>query len=79
MKGGGGIEIHSSAPVVVHAETIKLGSDTGLKKLVHEDVLALLNTHVHSGVTSGSATTGPIAPPNAFSALLHATETVEAK
>jgi phage gp45-like len=76
IHANGGIEIHASDPVVVYANALKLGDSSGLKKLITEDVITLLNKHMHSGVTAGSGVTGPS---EGFSAELHATSVVEAK
>lgn len=49
----GDVEIRIAAPLV------KLGATDAVKKIVHETFVALFNDHRHSGVDTGSGTSGP--------------------
>lgn len=53
------VRIASQAEVRVDAPIVRLGTETAIKKIVHEEFLALFNAHTHSGVEAGPDTTGP--------------------
>jgi len=58
VKADGSIEIRSSEPVTVIADTVTIGSGSGHKKLLHEDLIAAFNAHVHAG--NGAPPTTPL-------------------
>lgn len=65
--------------ITVIANSVAIGDDNG-KNLVHEDILSILNGHVHicasPGSASGPALNGVL--PNPFSKILHCTSKTEA-
>jgi phage gp45-like len=64
--------------IIKTSGAIKLGDVSGLKKLIHEDIITALAAHTHTLVTPGEGMSGPPAP-GTFTTLLHATDAVEGK
>ncbi len=66
----------------VEADAIELGGNAGLKALIHEDVIAVLNSHIHISTTPGNPTSPMLngsQQPNPVIAAMHATSVTKAK
>ena len=53
------MRFHSETEVQIDAPLVKLGDVEAVKKIVHEEFVALFNAHVHSGVDPGAGASGP--------------------
>lgn len=74
MKGAGGIEVNVNGEYLVKADSVKLGGEHALRKLIDERLIGLYNAHVHpapGGTTS--------APSVLLNANIVATTVTEAK
>lgn len=75
IKSDGSVVIKTDQPVTIDSADVRLGGSSGLKKLVHEDIIGTLQ-----GLTLpvSGATAGPPSP-GTFSAGSHATANTTAK
>lgn len=53
------LRIISQAEVRIDAPEVKLGSESALRKIVHDAFVALFNAHTHGEVSNGPGVTGP--------------------
>lgn len=68
IKENGDIELNGGNKVIIKANgDIELG-ESALKAIMTDDIITKYNAHVHTGVTTGTGASGPIAPasPNLF-------------
>lgn len=72
LESGGKVDIAGNL-------TIDSGLGLGVKKLITEDILTVLNAHIHTCATPGSPSGPAMAPgPNPFTSALHATTKTKA-
>ena len=62
LKRGNVIEIKAASRCVINSPSVEL-SDGTLKALVTEDLITYFNSHTHTGVTTGTGTSGAPATP----------------
>lgn len=73
LEGGGKVDIGGNL-------TVDQGVGIGLKKLVNESIITLLNSHVHTCAAVGAPSGPALAPgPLPFNAALHATSKTKAQ
>jgi len=82
------VKINADGEIVVknnnNTITLKANGDieiggSGLKKLITEDILTPMSTHIHAGVTAGGGVTGAPTYTPVLSTALHATQKTEAQ
>lgn len=63
VAASGDVNIGAGGKANLLSEEVNLGNETNLLKLITETFIALFNTHIHGGVTSGAGSSGPPSVP----------------